>query len=327
MSEWRRTISESIRPPEQLQRLLELLVKYRYHIAIPVVLVYPLIVTRSYQQLGTEIAIFAIFAMGYNLLQGYTGVVSFGHALFLGLGAYTSGVLLLQVSPTLPVALGGAVLITVVVATLVGLVSIKREGVYFAMISLAFAQMAYTAMFQLDTFGGYNGLPGIPAPAPLGLDLIDHTNFYYLVLLLAGFTFFSIKRIVDSPFGLSMILVRENQERAASLGYNVNRVKIVALALSAFYAAIAGGLLVISDNFVSPDVFYFTHSADVIFMVLIGGGGSLVGPVIGAAALILIREELSGIIVRWRLVLGLLFILFTIRFRSGVMGALEKLRE
>lgn len=327
MSEWRRTISESIRPPEQLQRLLELLVKYRYHIAIPVVLVYPLIVTRSYQQLGTEIAIFAIFAMGYNLLQGYTGVVSFGHALFLGLGAYTSGVLLLQVSPTLPVALGGAVLITVVVATLVGLVSIKREGVYFAMISLAFAQMAYTAMFQLDTFGGYNGLPGIPAPAPLGLDLIDHTNFYYLVLLFAGFTFFSIKRIVDSPFGLSMILVRENQERAASLGYNVNRVKIIALALSAFYAAIAGGLLVISDNFVSPDVFYFTHSADVIFMVLIGGGGSLVGPVIGAAALILIREELSGLIVRWRLVLGILFILFTIRFRSGVMGAIEKLRE
>lgn len=311
----------------RFQGAIERLIEYRYYIGIPLVLLYPLIVTPTYQQLATEIVIFAIFAMGYNVLQGYTGIVSFGHALFLGIGAYTSGVLLLRVGPSLPLAMAGAIILTVLVAAVVGTLSIKRQGVYFAMISLAFAQMAYTAVFQLDTLGGYNGLAGIPMPEPLGLDLHEPLLFYYVVLLFGMFTFFSIRRIVQSPFGLSMVLVRENQERAASLGYNVNRIKIIALCLSAFYAAIAGSLLVIADSFVSPNVFFFTVSADAIFMVLIGGAGTLLGPIVGAAGLLLFQEELSTIFERWRLLLGIMFIIFTIKFREGIIGAIQQLRE
>jgi len=269
-----------------------------------------------------DIIIFSILAMGYNVLHGYTGIISFGHAMFFGIPAYITAVLLLEVTTIFSVVIGVAVASGVIVAYIVGKLSFHRGGIYFAMLTLAFAQLVYVLVLKFtDVTGGFDGLTGIPFVELLGsYEVVGIQDQYYLVLAMAVLSFLSIRQIIRSPFGQTLIAVRENEQRAQAAGYNVRKIKILSLCISAGYSAIAGSLFVLTRGFVSPQSLHFTLSADVIFMALLGGLGTLTGPIIGGFLLIVARDILSGIWDRWPVLLGIMFIILPIYARQGIVG-------
>jgi len=290
-----------------------------YLLVIVVFLGSPFVFTRPFLFLLAEVFIFAVFAMGYNILQGYTGIISFGHAMFFGIAAYTTGKVLLETS-SLGLAVGLSFLTVILLAVVIGYLGIWRVGVYFAMITLAFNQLFYILAFKLEFVGGYNGLPGIPTPAPLGIDLSNPTAMFYLIAGSLLGSYVIIKRIIRSPLGYSLIAIRENEERTSALGYNTRWIKILSLVLSAVFATVGGVLFTLFRNFVSPEVIHFTQSGEVIFIVLLGGQGTLLGPIVGAFTLIMMEDILPGFWTRWPMLLGILFVVLSVSFRGGIMG-------
>lgn len=290
-----------------------------YALALVFLAVSPFIFADPFLALLAEVFIFAIFAMGYNVLQGYTGIVSFGHAMFFGVAAYATGKVLLETG-SFGLAILAAFASVLVLALVVGYMGIRRVGVYFAMITLAFNQLFYILAFKLEFVGGYDGLPGIPTPTPLGIDLTDPFVIFWFISAFLVLSYVVIKRIVRSPLGLSLVAIRENEERTEALGYHTRWIKILSLMISAFFAAVGGILFTTFRNFVSPEVIHFTQSGDVIFMVLLGGQGTLLGPIVGAFVLIFMRDILPSIWTRWPLILGVLFVALSVNFRSGIIG-------
>lgn len=278
-----------------------------------------------YRSLASQMLIYAIFAIGYDIVFGYAGLLSFGHAAFFGLGAYGTGLTLIHLSiPTLLAILFG-ILISILLAFPIGYLSIRRRGIYFAMVTLAFAQMLYFIAFKWRALtGGDDGLHGVPRP-PLGfIHLQSELIFYYFILIFFILSLMLGIRIIQSPFGKTLECIRENEERARSIGYNPNKFKLISFVISAFFAGLAGSLYSLLQNFVPLFTLNLDTSGDIVLMTLIGGKGTLYGPILGAMAIVLLKDILSTYTNIWPLCLGLLFIFFVMTFREGVFKELKE---
>jgi branched-chain amino acid transport system permease protein len=267
----------------------------------------------------TQIMIFALAALSLDLVLGIGGLVSFGHAAFIGLGAYTTGILVKEGMGDTVLALPSSMLVCALFAYLTGLVALKTRGVVFIMITLAFSQMVFFATQSLYRYGGDDGLT-LPMRAPfLGQPLFaNKIVFYYftwacLLLCLAGLT-----RLVQSRFGRVLLGARDNEIRMAALGYDVFQIRLAAYTLSGMIAGLAGFLIANQTEFVSPAYASWQRSGDLIFMVILGGVGSLWGAVAGAFAFLLLEEGLSGLTEHWKVIFGPMIILFVLFSRGGL---------
>jgi branched-chain amino acid transport system permease protein len=278
-----------------------------------------------YKALASQMLVFAIFAIGYDIAFGYTGLLSFGHAAFFGLGAYGTGLTLIHLSIPAPLAILIGTMISLLVAFPIGYLSIRRRGIYFAMVTLAFAQMIYFIAFKWRSLtGGDDGLHGVPRP-PLGfIDLRSELVLYYFILFFFILSIILGIRIIKSPFGKTLECLRENEERARSIGYNPTRYKLISFIISAFFAGLAGGLYALLQNFVPLFSLGLDISGDVVLMTLIGGMGTLYGPIMGAMGLIFLKDLLTTSTNIWPSFLGLLFVVSVMTFRKGVFKELKE---
>jgi branched-chain amino acid transport system permease protein len=282
-----------------------------------------------YYALVTQILTYGLFAMGFNLLYGYTGMLSFGHAAYFGLGAYGTGLALakLGLSSTWG-ALGIGVVAAAVGAAVIGYLCMRRRGVYFGLLTLAFAQVLYFVVFQLgDLTGGEDGLRGLPSLAagfPGGsISLESPLAFYYFVLGVVTLALCGLKRLLGSPFGAVLRAVRENGERCMACGYDVRRVRIVSFVFSGVLAGLAGGLNALHLRIVPIDTLYWTTSGQVMLMTLVGGGGTFFGPFVGASIFLALEDLLALVTQSWQLVMGAIFVCCVVFLPRGILGTLS----
>lgn len=278
--------------------------------------------------LFTRILILALAAVSLNLILGYGGMMSFGHAAYLGIGGYAVGMLahegVLSGFVQWPVAL----LASALFALVIGALSLRTRGVYFIMITLAFAQMAYYVVAGLARYGGDDGLTIYKRSqfvAPI--DLSNKTQFYYICLALLTGSIYLVSRIVNSRFGLTIQGARSNDMRMRAIGFPTYRYKLVCFVIAGTMCGLAGALLANHTDFVSPAMMYWTRSGDLIIMVVLGGMGSAFGPLFGAVALLVLEEVLSGITEYWQIILGPLLLLVVLFARGGIDGLLAKVRH
>ncbi len=267
---------------------------------------------------------FAIFACAFNLLLGYTGLLSFGHAAFMGSAAYATGWLVRSAgwSPELGVLAG--TLIAGAIGLVVGLIAIRRQGIYFAMITLAMSQMIYFICLQAPFTGGEDGLQGVPRGKLFGvLPLDNDLVMYFVVLAVFVAVFLSIVRIVHSPYGQVLKAIRENEPRAISLGYDVDRYKLLAFVLSTALAGLAGSMKTLVLGFATLSDVHWSLSGEVVLMTLLGGMGTFAGPVVGAITIIGLQNFLADRVGSWvTVIIGAIFVFCVIAFRRGIVGEL-----
>ncbi|MGR1583431.1 branched-chain amino acid ABC transporter permease [Thalassobius sp. S69A] len=299
--------------------------KIGYLIAIALLLVAPLVI---YPVFLMKLLCFALFASAFNLILGYGGLLSFGHAAFFGGAAYITGhALKVWGLPTELGILTGAAAAGIL-GLLIGMIAIRRQGIYFAMITLAMAQMVYFLFISADFTGGENGLQGVPRGTALGIvDLNDNLNMYYFVLVIFAAAYFLISRTVNSPFGQVLSAIRDNEDRATSLGYDVDKYKLLAFVLSATLAGLAGATKTVVFQLASLTDAHWHMSGEVVLMTLLGGLGTIVGPSVGAGIIIALQNYLaSGPLAAWvPVVLGVIFVACVLAFRRGVVGELREL--
>jgi branched-chain amino acid transport system permease protein len=278
--------------------------------------------------LFTRIVILAIAAVSLNLIMGFGGMVSFGHAVYLGIGGYAVGILakegidsgLLQ----WPLALAASALL----ALAVGALSLRTRGVYFIMITLAFAQMVYYVAIGLDRYGGDDGMTIYKRSQFGGLiDLSNKMAFYYLCLASLLATIYIVWRLVNSRFGMVIQGARSNERRMRAIGFPTYRYKLLCFVFAGMLCGLAGALLANHTDFISPALMHWTRSGDLIVMAVLGGMGTVFGPVIGAVALLVLEELLSGITEYWQIILGPLFLLVVLFARGGIDGLLAGVRR
>jgi branched-chain amino acid transport system permease protein len=275
--------------------------------------------------------VYAILAMSLDLLVGYTGLASLGHAAFWGLGAYAAGIFSMRVSADALLAWPVGICVAVTGAVLIGAVCIRTTGVYFLMLTLAFTQMVFAAAFKWTGLtGGSNGLSGVPKPRLPLVDLNDGTTFYYVAFAIFIVSLAVLQGVVRSPLGQTFIGIRENEARMRSLGYNTYGYKLVAFVIAGFFAGLGGVVNVAYNGLVTPGDVSWTTSGLAMVMVIIGGVGTLVGPVLGAGLVLLLQNwvsSLPNVGDRWQLVMGLVFVAFVLFARGGIAGLLERRRS
>ncbi len=293
-------------------------------------LIFP-IVTDSlyYMQLITEIIIMALLAMSLNILIGHSGLVSLGHAAFFGLGAYVGTIVMRDVFPSIWLGLFAAGAAAAFVALVIGVFCIRLEGLYFAMITLAFSQVLYTvAFYWTDMTGGDDGMINIPRPDIGFLDfhysLQGFVEFYYFALVVVAVLLLVIWRILYSPFGSVLRAIRENPERVEFLGLPVQHYKLIAFVLSGTFGGLAGGLFAPFQGFISPDLLYWTKSGEIVLMTILGGVHTFLGPAIGAAILIFVRDTVLNYTEYWKIVVGSILIACVLFLPGGVLGFLDE---
>ena len=281
------------------------------------VLVLPLVVRPA---VATEIWIFAIFGLGLNLLLGYTGLLSFGQSTFFGSAAYVAGWLLKQYGINAFLALGIGVGVGAASAALVGYLCVQRSGLYFIMLTFALNQLFYFIAYQWTSVtGGEDGMPGVPRPALAGIDFTNPLVYYALVSVLFLASLWIMKRIVESPLGRILQAIRENPVRAEAVGYDVPRFKLLAFVIGGAFSGLAGVLYAMLFGIVPLEAIGFVFSGNVLFATLIGGSGSLYGPVIGSFVFIWLSESVSTLWARWPLLLGVAFVMVVLFLRGGVV--------
>jgi len=264
---------------------------------------------------------FALFACAFNLLIGYVGLLSFGHAAYFGMGAYITGhaAKVWGLPPELSIPLGG--LVGAALGLVIGWIAIRRQGIYFAMITLAFAQMIYFFCVQVPFTGGEDGIQSIPRGFFLGIvDLSRDLNMYWLTAGVFLLGFLLIHRIVHSPFGMVLKSIRENEPRATSLGYRTDDYKLMAFVLSAGLAGVAGGLKSIVFGIATLTDVFWTMSGEVVLMSLVGGLGTIFGPFLGAAVIITMQNYLAEFGAWVTVIQGVIFVLCVLAFRRGLVG-------
>jgi branched-chain amino acid transport system permease protein len=286
------------------------------------VTVFPLFAGNYPVKLLQEILVWGIFAMSLDLLMGYTGMVSFGHSAFFGVGGYVAALLLAK-SPGLFTGLVVPAVAAALAALVIGLFSTRVSGVYFIMLTLAFSQMFYAITFQASWLGAEDGIVGVPRPAPLGLDLGPPMRFHLYLVALVALAALALSRVVRSPFGHVLRGIHDNESRMEAVGYAVARYKLIVFVVAGTIAGVAGALYVQLVGSITPDAFLWTTSGEALLMVIIGGTGTLGGAVLGAAAFILLQSLVSSYTERWMLILGLTFILFVLFAPGGIVGALR----
>jgi branched-chain amino acid transport system permease protein len=272
---------------------------------------------------------FAMFACAFNLLLGFSGMLSFGHAAFFGFSAYvTAWLAAVHGWGAAPATLAG-IAVSALLGLVVGVIAIRRRGIYFAMITLALAQLIYFVCLEAPFTGGENGLQGVPRGSLFGvLQLKSDVVMYYLVLSAFLGVFVFIRRVVHSPFGQVLKAIRENEPRAVSLGYDINRYKLVAFVLSTTLSGLAGSLKALVLGFATLSDVLQANSGEVILMTLLGGTGTFFGPVIGAGIVVTLQEYLSEIVGGWvTVIIGVIFITCVLVFRRGIVGELAALQS
>ncbi|HYZ26380.1 MAG TPA: ATP-binding cassette domain-containing protein, partial [Geminicoccaceae bacterium] len=277
--------------------------------------------------IASEIALFALVGLGFNLLLGYTGLLSFGHGAFFGLAAYAAALFQLHLAPgSFLLAIAFAVALAALSGLVIGFLVLRRRGVYFSLLTLAFTAMAFYIVYRWTSFtGGENGLGGITRPDLLGVDLDDQTTFYVVTALVVFLAAVLIWRVVRSPFGHVLVAIRENEQRALFVGYPVRRYKLIAFVLSTTALGLAGSLSAYLHYFVSADRVHVVFSGEILAMTVIGGMGSFLGPPLGALFFILFREILTQYTAAWQFYFGLLFMAFILFSPMGLIGLGERL--
>jgi len=277
--------------------------------------------SKFYLLLAFDALLFGAIAMSLDLLMGYTGLVSFGHAAFFGLGAYATAILLERGVVSLWVCLLFAVLVVGLYALVVSYFSTTRRGIYFALLTLIFAEVVYTFFRYTQTFGGSDGIQGVPAPRlSAGFAIDTPLRNYYLVLIYLALAYLVCRVLVTSHFGKVLVAIRENEDRARFLGYNVQRYKMAVCMISALLTGIGGALYPGRSAFATPDLMLWTVSGEFIIMVMIGGLGTLTGPVVGGAFFILLQEKVSSYVDWYFIVIGLVLIFIVLFMPKGLLG-------
>jgi branched-chain amino acid transport system permease protein len=287
-------------------------------LAAPLLGVYPVFMA--------QLLCFAMFACAFNLLLGYTKMLSFGHAAYFGSSAYITGWLVsVHGWGTLAGILAG-VAVAMLLGIVIGAIAVRRQGIYFAMITMALAQLVFFICLQADFTGGENGLQGIPRGSIAGVIALDRdTTMYYFVLAVFVAIYLFVRRIVRSPFGHVLEAIRENEPRAVSLGYKVDRYKLVAFVLSASIAGLAGSLKALTLSFATLSDVSQGTSGDVILMTLLGGSGTFLGPVVGAGVVLTLQQYLSERVGAWvSVIIGAIFVICVMIFRRGIVGEIQR---
>ena len=298
-------------------------------------LLVPALGSRFYTFLANDVIIWALFATSLNLLVGYTGLVSFGHAAYFGVGAYVTGILMKKAGVSFLLAFPAAGVLAGAFALGFGFFCVRLTRIYFAMLTLAFAQIVWAICFKWnEVTGGEQGMPEIPYPdfdRVAALPLIGGWRtaeyFYFISLVVVALSLWCLKRIVASPFGRMLTTIRENPERAAFIGVDVRRYELAAFVLAGAFAGIAGGLFGIFNRGVFPDFAYWNKSAEVLIMTLLGGIHTFYGPAVGAAALIWLNQQIVSYTQYWPLILGTILVVLLFVFPGGIGGAAGALFE
>jgi branched-chain amino acid transport system permease protein len=302
-------------------------------IIIGLLTIAPLGMSQYWITLASEIFMFALFATSFNLLLGYTGLLSFGQAALFGAGAYTVSLIVLKLTNSWPLAFLGAVMLSTLVAAIIGFLSIHRAEIYFAMLTLSFAQLFYTVIYKWTKFtGGSDGLIGIPLPKfnffGIVLNLSNPIRYYYFTMGILIASLLILRRIVRSPFGQILLAIRENPIRLEFTGINPRRYKLIAFVIAGFFSGLAGALFAPFSGTIDPGIAHWSKSADPVFMSLAGGITTFVGPAIGAAVFLSLNSIISTITQYWMLIFGVILILIVMTFPTGMTGFLkEKLKR
>jgi len=276
----------------------------------------------------TLIMIWCVFAIGYDLVFGVTGLLSFGHAAFLGVGSYVFAFIVIKNPALFPLAVIAAGLAGGAVALVVAALALRLSGIYFSLMTLAIAELLFFAASSplRALTGGEDGLTGVPRPRLFGLDFVDDARFYLLVLVFFALALYVSLRLRNSPFGQALKGVKMNEVRTDQVGFNVKRLKLAAFAVSGVYSGVAGALLGSLMQFVNSQGLHWSTSGDVVIMTLLGGIGTLFGPVLGVVVFEVLKEALSSRTVHWYGILGLIFIVATIYMPNGIHGVLASAR-
>jgi branched-chain amino acid transport system permease protein len=284
----------------------------------------------GYTAIAGRVLVMALAAMGLNMLLGYTGVLSFGHAAYFGLGAYGAGLTLKFVAASTPLAILAGTLLGGIAGTLFGLLLVRRRGVYFAMVTIAFGQVCFYIAYKWDDFtGGYDGLRGfVRAPLDFGLFKIDITGsgmlFYYFVLFVFGVAVGLMALILRSPFGRTMLAIRENERRARFLGLPVEKHIWLSFSISCFFTALAGALYALLNNFADPLGLNYVMSGNIVMIAVMGGMRTFWGPLLGAVLFVMLQDYVSSMTTNWMFFVGTAFVLVVLLFPRGLMGLLQR---
>jgi branched-chain amino acid transport system permease protein len=291
----------------------------------------------SLVRLVGQILIFGIAASSLNFILGYGGMVSFGHAAFFGIGGYVVGVMyhhfdagtaflgLIPGTDQMLITLPLAIVVAGMAAALVGALSLRTSGVQFIMITLAFAQMFFFLIVSLKTYGGEDGIMVRRTNELPLLNMRDKATLYWVILCVTGLYYLGMRRLVQSSFGAIIAGIRQNERRMAALGISTYRYKLAAFVLSGMGAGLAGALMVNFLRFASPDMMHWTRSGELMIMVILGGVGTLLGPFIGAAALVSLETSLSQITEHWHLYIGLILLVVVLATKGGILGLIRKI--
>lgn len=284
----------------------------------------------GYTALAARVLVFALAAMALNMLLGFTGVLSFGHAAYFGLGAYGAGLMLKFVAASTPLAILAGTLLGGIAGTLFGTLIVRRRGVYFAMVTIAFGQVCYYIAYKWDSLtGGFDGLRGFQRqPIDFGFDTLDIQNddtafFYFLLVIFAGAVGL-MAFILRSPFGRTLLAIRENERRARFLGIPVERHIWLSFSISCFFAALAGTLYALLNNFADPLAMHYTLSGEFVIIAVMGGMRAFWGPLIGSVVFVVLEDTISSMTVNWMSFVGLIFILVVLFFPRGLLGVLQR---
>ena len=284
----------------------------------------------GYNALAGRVVVFGLAAMSFNLLLGFTGVMSFGHAAYFGLGAYGCGLFLKYVAASTPLAMLAGTLLGGIAGTLFGLLLVRRRGVYFAMVTIAFGQVCFYIAYKWDDFtGGYDGLRGFTrAPLNFGLFKIDILNnstaFYFFLLTVFGAAAVLQALILRSPFGRSLLAIRENERRARFLGIPIERHIWLSFSISCFFTALAGSLYALLNNFADPLGLNYIMSGNIVMITVMGGMRAFWGPLIGAVLFVALQDYVSSMTTNWMFFVGLTFVCVVLFFPRGLMGVFQR---
>jgi branched-chain amino acid transport system permease protein len=288
---------------------------------------FPFFVSSYPRQLVAEIYIFAIFAMSLDLLLGYTGLMSLGHAAFFGLGAYTVTILAAQFDVNAWIGVVAGVGVAGLGAAVIGFFCVRTIGISFLMLTLAFSQLIYSiALKWRDLTGGSDGIAMPDRPSFFELSLSDSLTLYFMALLFFVLAYLGLRRLLQSPLGRAFVGIRENEPRMLAIGYRTHAYKLLSFVIAGSFAGFAGGLYAIFNTFISPDAMYWTASGDVLIMVMLGGAGTLIGPVIGTGLFLLMKNVVSSYSEHWMLIIGVVFITCVMFFPGGIWGTLRHVR-
>jgi branched-chain amino acid transport system permease protein len=310
------------------RKLVDIVSRYPLIFIFVFFIIFPFVT--PYKALATQIIIWGLFALGYNVLLGYTGMLSFGHAAYFGVGAYTTGIVLIRLWANIWIGLLCGFFMGAAIALIFGYMCIKRRGIYFGMLTLAFAQLLYFIAFQwVDLTGGDNGLRNIPQ-VPLSLlglsiNIYSPLRFYFFVFVFVVLSVLALNRILQSPFGHVLQAVRENDERAKSCGYETSNIRWLAFVISGGISGLAGGLYALYLHFVGIESLYWTTSGQIVMMTILGGMGSFFGPFLGAGVFLYLEEVVRTLTRHWMIFLGGIFVLCVLFFPVGIWGTIKEL--